>query len=92
MDKRKQPSNSSANESTLHGGLSRRAFIQSPALATAGAALITEDAYAGQEIVPHAPYICFAYNGSLNGSAGYDRQAGEATHTSSFIYRGRVWY
>ena len=39
-----------------------------------------------------APYVGFAYNGSFNGSAAYERQAGEATHTSSFIYGLRVWF
>lgn len=56
MEKLKQQSSSSANGSILHGGVSRREFIHSAALASAGAALITEDVYA-QEIVPHSPEI-----------------------------------
>ena len=39
-----------------------------------------------------APYVGFAYNGSFNGTAAYEHQSGEATHTSSFIYGLRVWY
>lgn len=39
-----------------------------------------------------APYIGFAYSGGYNGTATYERQAGEATHNSSFVYGLRLWY
>ncbi len=39
-----------------------------------------------------APYLGFAYNGSFTRSAAYERQTGEATHNSSFVFGLRTWY
>jgi copper resistance protein B len=38
-----------------------------------------------------APYIGYTYSGAYGNSATYQRQAGDSTHTSSFVFGVRVW-
>ncbi|WP_254061544.1 copper resistance protein B [Granulicella sp. L60] len=38
-----------------------------------------------------APYIGYTYSGAYGNSAIYQRQGGESTHTSSFVFGIRVW-
>lgn len=38
-----------------------------------------------------APYIGYTYSGAYGSSAAYQRQAGDSTHTSSFVFGVRVW-
>lgn len=38
-----------------------------------------------------APYIGYTYSGAYGHSAAYQRQAGDSTHTSSFVFGIRVW-
>jgi copper resistance protein B len=39
-----------------------------------------------------APYIGYTYSGAYGNSATYQRQDGESTHTSSFVFGIRVWH
>jgi copper resistance protein B len=39
-----------------------------------------------------APYVGFAYSGGYNGTATYERQAGEAVNNRSFVFGLRTWY
>ena len=55
MDECKQESSFSTNRPLWRGWLSRREFIHRAALASAGAALVTEDVCASEGIIPQSP-------------------------------------
>ncbi len=38
-----------------------------------------------------APYVGYTYEGAYGNSATYQRQAGDSTHASSFVFGIRVW-
>ena len=55
MDQQDHESSPSANRSILRSRLSRREFIHRAALASAGAALVTDEVCASEGIIPHSP-------------------------------------
>jgi uncharacterized protein involved in copper resistance len=41
--------------------------------------------------IKSAPYVGYTYGGVYGNSATYQRQAGDSTHMSSYVFGVRVW-